>query len=279
MIALRLSAQDLPNSDSVQPQSNQNTPGNTLVNRRKATPSCEPCSMPCALQTVVANSMQTPAQNFEMTNPEQCRNGELAVGTNFHPGYIRTIQFADYCEPSMIPQHAMAMSQNSGAHPMQTQQRAFIVQNNNETYYRRVKVPAAQSTPNTPTNSTLPRYPPPTNAINYAPPPPPPATIGNNYVFPKTTHPSGYTSVPQSNYPSVATSKESLQKSPSTEWQEFMHLIGRLLKMLPKLPSVTLPSGENVLIIDTYSRIFFPISFIIFNLLYWWHYIMEEKEN
>ena len=172
------------------------------------------------------------------------------------------------------------MSQNS-APPIQTQQRAFIVQNNNETYYRRVKVPAAQSTPNTPTNSTLPRYPPTpsTGGINYAPNPPPPPPAGNNYVFPTTTHPSGYTSVPQSNYPSVATSKESLQKSPSTEWQEFMHLMGRLFKMLPKLPSLNLPSGENVLIIDTYSRIFFPVSFIIFNLLYWWHYIMEDKEN
>ena len=36
-----------------------------------------------------------------------------------------------------------------------------------------------------------------------------------------------------------------------------------------------LPRIKDVNIIDKYSRVIFPVSFLLFNLLYWCFYVME----
>ena len=55
---------------------------------------------------------------------------------------------------------------------------------------------------------------------------------------------------------------------------------GRMISQLNKSKTVfkaIIPKIKDVNIIDKYSRVIFPVSFLLFNLAYWWFYVSEGK--
>ena len=56
----------------------------------------------------------------------------------------------------------------------------------------------------------------------------------------------------------------------------------RLLSQLKKGTSTlkaALPRIKDVNIIDKYSRVIFPVSFLVFNIAYWCFYVLEKNEE
>ena len=56
----------------------------------------------------------------------------------------------------------------------------------------------------------------------------------------------------------------------------------RLLNQLKKSAGViksSLPKIKDVNVIDKYSRVVFPVSFILFNVAYWCFYVMDTDGN
>ena len=57
-----------------------------------------------------------------------------------------------------------------------------------------------------------------------------------------------------------------------------LHLQSRLLSQLKKGTSTikaALPRIKDVNVIDKYSRVIFPVSFLVFNIAYWCFYVFE----
>ena len=56
----------------------------------------------------------------------------------------------------------------------------------------------------------------------------------------------------------------------------------RLLNQLKKGAGViksSLPKIKDVNVIDKYSRVVFPVSFILFNVAYWCFYVIDDPEQ
>ena len=56
----------------------------------------------------------------------------------------------------------------------------------------------------------------------------------------------------------------------------------RLLNQLKKGAGViksSLPKIKDVNVIDKYSRVVFPVSFILFNVAYWCFYVIDDPES
>ena len=59
-----------------------------------------------------------------------------------------------------------------------------------------------------------------------------------------------------------------------------LHLQSRLLSQLKKGTATikaALPRIKDVNVIDKYSRVIFPVSFLVFNIAYWSFYILAEN--
>ena len=189
-----------------------------------------------------------------------CRNGEV-LPNSFHPGYIRTIQFADYCNspPGSEPQGGAGFPSQS-----QSQSMYIVQQNGSDTFFRRVPMQQVALVSNNSASANLMLH------------------QGNNQATPPShfgsATPSGYSILPQSSFPSVSPSRDSFNTAPTSEWEEIKQAVSRIFEDAAKFfNQIPIPVGENVIIIDTYSRIFFPIAFTVFNLVYWWHYIMDSE--
>ena len=268
-----------------EPPTPRNNTESNLVNRTKSFPLPAQSQSNLVMSGNIAQTNNTfmDSQSFDQLSMKSLyndssvpyRNGDaLPTPTSFHPGYIRTIQFADYGNSPNAPRDQQGQFQNH---------RAYIVQQNgNEGFYpSNVQIPVFTGNPSNPSQAIMAAVPyVPANVISRNPQRRNLSADGLSFT---TMQPGGYTLISQSSQPflsPVQKEADDFRGGSSNEWQEIKSSVSKVCdSMCSIFNRFPIPSGQNVIVIDAYSRIFFPIAFVIFNLLYWWHYIMDSDSE